>query len=96
MIFGLGQALRERNTFVDGAIVQSNFHDYEVMRMSDVPEIAVKVISTPDPSDRHRRDRAAGGGARGRKRHLRPDRQTRAAYAVYRRTREGGSGLSRR
>ena len=48
VIFGLGQALRERNTFVDGAIVQSNFHDYEVMRMSDVPEIAVKVISTPD------------------------------------------------
>jgi isoquinoline 1-oxidoreductase beta subunit len=48
VIYGLGQALRERNTFVDGAIVQSNFHDYEVMRMSDVPEIAVKVVSTPD------------------------------------------------
>lgn len=48
VIYGLGQALRERNTFVDGAIAQSNFNDYEVMRMSDVPEISVKVISTPD------------------------------------------------
>jgi isoquinoline 1-oxidoreductase beta subunit len=48
VVYGLGQALKERITLVDGAITQSNYTDYEVMRMSDMPEISVKVISTPD------------------------------------------------
>lgn len=46
VIYGIGQALKERISFDDGAIEQSNFHDYTVMRMNEVPEIHTKVIST--------------------------------------------------
>lgn len=46
IVYGLGLALTERITFVDGEVQQSNFYDYEVMRMRDVPEIHVAVVST--------------------------------------------------
>lgn len=46
VIYGIGQTLKERISFDDGAIEQSNYHDYQVMRMSEVPEIHTKVIST--------------------------------------------------
>jgi len=34
----LSSVLHERITIRDGAVEQSNFHDYNVMRMSDLPE----------------------------------------------------------
>ena len=40
-----------------GAIQQSNFNDYQVMRMSDMPEIHIKIIATDNPPDRHGRGR---------------------------------------
>jgi isoquinoline 1-oxidoreductase subunit beta len=46
IIYGLGQCLKERITIEGGVVQQSNFHDYEVMRIADVPEIFTKVIST--------------------------------------------------
>jgi isoquinoline 1-oxidoreductase beta subunit len=46
IIYGLGHVLRERITIKDGRVQQSNFTDYEPARMSDVPNIEVKVIST--------------------------------------------------
>jgi len=46
IIYGLGQCLTERITIDGGVVQQSNFHDYEVMRIGDVPEIHTKVIST--------------------------------------------------
>ena len=46
IIYGLGLALSETITMVDGAVQQSNFYDYRVMRMLDIPEIHVQVIST--------------------------------------------------
>jgi isoquinoline 1-oxidoreductase subunit beta len=46
VIHGIGQSLKERITFSDGAIEQSNFHDYHLMRMQDTPEIHTKVITT--------------------------------------------------
>jgi isoquinoline 1-oxidoreductase subunit beta len=33
----------------NGEPKESNFHDYRVTRMSDVPPIEIKVISTEDP-----------------------------------------------
>ncbi len=38
IIYGLSGALHERVTFKGGAVEQSNFHDYNVMRMSDLPD----------------------------------------------------------
>jgi len=38
-IYGLSAALKQKLTLENGAIVQSNFHDYEVVRMFDAPKI---------------------------------------------------------
>jgi isoquinoline 1-oxidoreductase beta subunit len=38
IMYGLSNVLYERVTLKDGAVEQSNFNDYNVMRMSDMPE----------------------------------------------------------
>jgi isoquinoline 1-oxidoreductase beta subunit len=38
VMFGLSNVLHERVTLKNGAVEQSNFSDYNVMRMSDMPE----------------------------------------------------------
>jgi isoquinoline 1-oxidoreductase beta subunit len=38
MIYGLSSVLHERVTLKDGRVQQSNFHNYPLLRMSDVPE----------------------------------------------------------
>ncbi len=45
MTFGLGAALREQIHIKDGVVQERNFDTYQVLRMSDVPEMTVKVIS---------------------------------------------------
>lgn len=45
VIFTLGTVLMERITFDQGRVEQSNFHDYPVMRMADVPDIHVEIIT---------------------------------------------------
>jgi len=49
IIYGLGHILRERITIKDGRVQQTNFNDYLVPRMSDIPHIEVRVISTENP-----------------------------------------------
>jgi isoquinoline 1-oxidoreductase beta subunit len=48
IIYGLGLALTERITFKDGVVQQSNFYDYMVPRMRDIPELHIKLIPTPN------------------------------------------------
>jgi len=48
-IFGINNALRERIEIRGGQVVQSNFYDYPVMRMNEVPNIEVRAISTNNP-----------------------------------------------
>ena len=43
-IFGLSAALMGRIDFVDGEPLQTNFHDYPVVRMKDAPEIQVALM----------------------------------------------------
>ena len=51
VIYGLSGALSEELTVKDGAVQQSNFSDYHVLRMSEVPEIHTRIIaSTAAPS----------------------------------------------
>jgi isoquinoline 1-oxidoreductase beta subunit len=49
IVYGLGHVLREKIVIRDGRVLQSNYTDYEVTRMSDVPNIEVKVVSTDNP-----------------------------------------------
>jgi isoquinoline 1-oxidoreductase beta subunit len=45
-IYGLGMALTERITIKDGVVEQSNFYDYHVPRMNEIPLMHTEVIST--------------------------------------------------
>lgn len=44
LIYGLGSALKERISIKNGHVEQTNFHDYELMRLSEVPQIKVDII----------------------------------------------------
>ena len=49
IIYGLGHVLREQIVIKDGRVRQSNYTDYQVARMSDVPNIEIKVVTTDNP-----------------------------------------------
>ena len=44
IIFGLGAALHQRITFAEGRVQQSNFHDYPLLRQSEMPQIEVYLM----------------------------------------------------
>jgi isoquinoline 1-oxidoreductase beta subunit len=46
IVYGLGLTLFERISIKDGAVEQSNFYDYSLPRMSDVPEMHIDLIRT--------------------------------------------------
>src|SRR5512138_103407 len=46
VLFGLSSLLRERMTFTDGIIDQTNFHDYEPIRIAEIPEIEVRIVES--------------------------------------------------
>ncbi len=45
-VYGLGLALTERITFKNGVVEQSNFYDYHVPRMNEIPLMHTEVIQT--------------------------------------------------
>lgn len=49
IVYGLGLALTERITFEGGAVQQSNFYDYEVPRMTDIPELHIELVPSEGP-----------------------------------------------
>jgi len=49
IVYGLGLTLTERISFKDGVVQQSNFFDYRVPRLRDVPEMHVKLMPTANP-----------------------------------------------
>jgi isoquinoline 1-oxidoreductase subunit beta len=48
LIFGLSAALHNGITLKDGAIEQSNFHDYRTLRLNEAPAIEVYVVEGAD------------------------------------------------
>ena len=49
IIYGLTAALYGEISIADGAVEQSNFHDYEMVRMDDAPKIDVTIIKSDAP-----------------------------------------------
>lgn len=49
MGFGLSAALSSKITLKDGQVEQSNFHDYTVLRLNQMPEVEVHIIKSSNP-----------------------------------------------
>lgn len=49
IVFGLTAALKGEITLEDGRVQQSNFHDYQMMRMNEIPEVDVEVLASAEP-----------------------------------------------
>ncbi len=45
IVYGLSQALGQEITFADGMVRQSNFHDYDALRMNQCPSIEVELLA---------------------------------------------------
>ena len=48
--FGLTAALHGEITLKDGRVVQSNFHDYPLLRMNEMPKVEVHVVPSTEKS----------------------------------------------
>jgi isoquinoline 1-oxidoreductase beta subunit len=46
IVYGLGLTMSERISIKDGAVEQSNFYDYALPRMNEVPEMHIELIKT--------------------------------------------------
>jgi isoquinoline 1-oxidoreductase beta subunit len=46
---GLSAALKEKMEFANGGVKSSNFGDYDLLRMSEAPEIEVHITTSKDP-----------------------------------------------
>ncbi|MNT70847.1 Isoquinoline 1-oxidoreductase subunit beta [compost metagenome] len=44
--FALSAALREAITFTDGKVEQSNLHNYELLRISEMPTVEVHIVAS--------------------------------------------------
>jgi isoquinoline 1-oxidoreductase beta subunit len=47
IVHGISLCLHEQINIVDGEVQETNFNDYRVLRLSEVPEIHIRVISSP-------------------------------------------------
>ncbi|HXO41550.1 MAG TPA: molybdopterin cofactor-binding domain-containing protein, partial [Thermoanaerobaculia bacterium] len=57
LAFGLGAALHSELTMKEGRVVESNFHDYRILRLHEMPRVDVHIV--------HSRERAGGAGEPG-------------------------------
>ena len=49
VIFGITAALHGEITLKGGRVEQSNFHDYQMLRMSETPAIEVYIVNSSEP-----------------------------------------------
>jgi isoquinoline 1-oxidoreductase beta subunit len=48
IVYGLSAALYGRISFKDGRVEQSNFHDYPVLRMNEMPKVEVHIMASKE------------------------------------------------
>jgi isoquinoline 1-oxidoreductase subunit beta len=48
IVYGLTAALYGKITFKDGQVQQSNFHDYRMLRMSEMPKVEVHIVPSKE------------------------------------------------
>jgi isoquinoline 1-oxidoreductase subunit beta len=48
IVFGLTAALYGEITIADGGVQQSNFHDYKMLRMADMPRVETVMVPSRD------------------------------------------------
>jgi len=46
--FGLGTALHSALTFKDGRVQQSNYHDFQVLRIDEMPQVEVHIVPSTE------------------------------------------------
>jgi isoquinoline 1-oxidoreductase subunit beta len=44
--FGLTAALKAQTTLKDGRVQESNFHDYPLLRMDEMPQVEVYIVES--------------------------------------------------
>ena len=49
IVYGLTAALKGQITIEKGRVQQSNFHDYEMLRLSEMPKIEVHIVPSTEP-----------------------------------------------
>jgi isoquinoline 1-oxidoreductase beta subunit len=49
IVFGITGALHGEITLKDGRVEQSNFHDYQMLRMNETPAIEVYIVNSAEP-----------------------------------------------
>ena len=49
IVFGLSAALHGAITLQDGLVQQSNFHDYPLLRMDEMPRVEVYIVDSDEP-----------------------------------------------
>jgi isoquinoline 1-oxidoreductase beta subunit len=48
IVYGLSAALHGAITLKNGRVEQSNFHDYEVLRLDQMPRVEVHIVSSTE------------------------------------------------
>jgi CO/xanthine dehydrogenase Mo-binding subunit len=49
IVFGLTAALKAETTIQDGRVQQSNFDDYPILRLDEMPQIDVHIVESDRP-----------------------------------------------
>jgi len=49
IVYGLSAALKGAITLKDGRVQQSNFHDFQVLRIDEMPEVEVHIVPSLEP-----------------------------------------------